>query len=104
MTRNELNRIIEALESLVALDVSAGRSPSDTVKAFCDGEGHGTAAYCIAAMVRRASWDGRISRYAKDWAASIELPEDWARRVDEIYSNRIHMAHLSQLAEAMAKV
>lgn len=102
MTRNELSHIITALERANSAALNSTNKPADAVKAFAEAVGHETAAHCIAAMVRRVSWDGRISRAAKDWAAEVELPEDWARRVGDCYTNSIHYAHLSQLAEAMA--
>lgn len=103
LTLNELRTTIEALET-VYVDVRfADGTPAETVKKYVETVGLEAATYCVAAMVRQASWDGRISRTAKEWAASIELPEDWERRIDHVYSDRIHKAHLSQLAEAMAE-
>lgn len=103
LTLNELRTTLEALETAyVDVRFTTG-TPAETVKKYVETVGLETATYCVAAMVRQASWDGRISRTAKEWAASIKLPEDWERRIDHVYSDRIHKAHLSQLAEAMAE-
>lgn len=104
MTRTELDRIISALEKAHETTQATTNKPADTVNAFASAVGLDTAAYCIAAMVRRVRFDGRISRYAKAWADGLEgldMPIDWMQAVQECYSPAIHPAHLSQLAEAM---
>lgn len=104
MTRTELERIISALEKAHETTQATTNKPADTVNAFVSAVGLDTAAYCIAAMVRRVRFDGRISRYAKAWADGLEglnMPGEWMQAVPECYSSSIHPAHLSQLAEAM---
>lgn len=103
MMYKELRAIIDALESAHRASVGNSNNPHETARLFIRSVGAETAAQCVAAMVRRSSWDGRISRTAKDWAASVALSTDWERRVDDAYSDAIHMAHLSQIAEAMPK-
>lgn len=106
MKRTDLERIICALEQAHENTQATTNKPADTVNAFVSAVGLDAAAYCIAAMVRRVRFDGRISRYAKAWADGqdgLDMPEDWMQAVPECYSSAIHPAHLSQLAEAMEK-
>ena len=99
----EFRALIESLESIYSQDRETGTKPTETVKEYISAVGKETAAAIIALMVRRVSWDGRISRDAKEWAASIAIPEDLAKREDDAYSEKIHTAHLNQLACAMPK-
>lgn len=97
----EFRALIETLEYLYAQDRETGATPSETMKKYIAAVGAETAVSIVALMVRRVSWDGRISRNAKDWAAGITIPEDLAKREDDAYSEKIHTAHLNQLACAM---
>ncbi|WP_394970183.1 hypothetical protein [Candidatus Allofournierella merdipullorum] len=103
MTYKELRAIIDALENAHRASVGNSNNPRETARLFIRAVGAETAAQCVAAMVRRSSWDGRISRTAKDWSASVAPAADWDRLEDNAYSDAIHMAHLSQIAEAMPK-
>lgn len=102
MKLKEFRTIIETLENIHS-DVCAGsNNPRETARRFIRTVGPDTATQCVAVMVRRLHWDGRISRSAKEWANGVVLSEDWNRRIDDAYTS-IHAAHLSQLAEAMPK-
>lgn len=101
MAKNRLDEIIKALEDAHQAATENSNSPCETARRFIRAAGVEDAAQCIAAMVRRASWDGRISREAKEFAASVDMSDEWDRLIDEAYSSRIHMAHLSQIAECM---
>lgn len=98
----ELRSIITKLEDAHKVACENSNTPQETVRRFIQEVGSATSTQCVAAMVRRASWDGRISRDAKAWANSVELSEEWEKRIDDAYCNAIHMAHLSQIAEAMS--
>ena len=102
MYYKEFRAIIEGLETAHNDTISSSNNPHETARRFIRSVGADTAAQCVAAMVRRLSWDGRISRTAKAWAESVSLSDEWSRRIDEAYSDRIHAAHLSQIAEALA--
>ena len=101
MTIEELRTIIDALETAYQDTRDNGGNPDTTARAFIRSVGADTAAQCVAAMVRRASWDGRISRTAKDWARGVALSAEWERHIDDTYCDAIHPAHLSQIADAM---
>lgn len=77
-------------------------TPAQTVAAFVESAGYESAVEIIASLVNRSTWDGRISHSVAEWANTQEnsWDEEAAGRLS-IYSNRIHMAHLNQLAEAM---
>lgn len=103
MYLKELRNIISALETAHCESCDNSNTPNETARLFIKSVGFETASQCMAAMIRRASWDGRISRTAKAWANGVEISAEWARRIDDAYSEVIHMAHLSQIAEAMPK-
>ena len=103
MTLKELRGIVSALETAHRTSRDNSNTPNETARLFIKAVGADTAAQCVAAMVRRCSWDGRISRYAREWASGVALTAEWERRVDDVYTNSIHMAHLSQIVEAMPK-
>lgn len=101
MTRKDLEKTVETLEAVHADTLNNSNNPHDTARRFIRAVGADTASQCVAAMVRRLTWDGRISRAAREWAEGVNLSDEWAQRVGEVYSDRIHAAHLSQIAEAM---
>ena len=102
MKLKEFRTIIETLESIHSDVCSGSNNPHDTARQFIRAVGSDTAAQCVAVMVRRLHWDGRISRSAKAWAEGMELSEEWERHIDDACTS-IHAAHLSQIAEAMPK-
>ena len=101
MTRKDLEKTVETMEAVHADTLQNSNNPHDTARQFIRSVGAETASQCVAAMVRRLTWDGRISRAAREWAEGVNLSDEWAQRVGEVYSDRIHAAHLSQIAEAM---
>lgn len=103
MTKKEMNATVEALENAYTNSITAGASPLTTCKAFIDTVGAAAASQCMAAMVRRLHWDGRISKAARAWADGVQVDEAWSLFQVEAYSNRIHSSHLSQLAESMGE-
>lgn len=103
MTLKELRGIVSALETAHSTSRDNSNTPNETARLFIKAVGADVASQCVAAMVRRFSWDGRISRYAREWASGVALTAEWERRVDDVYTNSIHMAHLSQIVEAMPK-
>lgn len=100
MTIKEFRSSIEALEAAHAETCDSSNNPHDTARRFIRAVGADTAAQCVAAMVRRLHWDGRISRQSRQWAEGVALSEEWERRIDDAYTS-IHAAHLSQIAEAI---
>lgn len=92
------------LELIQCEDCSKGRSPGDTVASFVEAVGYEKAVATIATLINRSSWDGRISGKNTDWAKTIDNALDQQAAVDcGIYSNRIHMSHLDQIADKMRK-
>lgn len=79
-------------------------TPAQTVAAYVEAVGYESAVEIIASLVNRSAWDGRISRRSAEWANAQEnsWDEEACSRLS-IYTNRIHMAHLEQIAAAMMK-
>lgn len=99
---NGLKANVRTLETIYGETI--GSTPADTIKKFVDAVGYDDAVVAVATLVNRSAWDGRISRRAADWAASIENSLDETAAIEHgIYTNRIHCAHLDQLAGAMMK-
>ena len=99
-----LRRIRWAIANIeqIYLDTRTG-TPADTVAEIVAEIGSEYAVEIIASMVNRISWDGRISRTVKAWAS--DHPDAWdAEAADKIgiYSDRIHPAHLNQIAEELS--
>ena len=103
MTKKEMNATVEALENAYTNSITDGESPLTTCKAFIETVGAAAASQCMAVMVRRLHWDGRISKAARAWADGVQVDEAWSLYQVEAYTNRIHSSHLSQLAESMGE-
>ena len=79
-------------------------TPYNTVDCLVNEIGCPAAVEVIASMVNRLAWDGRISNNAKAWASA--QADAWDKEACSrigIYSDRIHPAHLNQIAEEMLK-
>ena len=102
--RDTLQNAVAALEEQYSEDRAENRTPPHTVKSYIEKYGRETAETVIATLVNRSAWDGRISERNAKWAAACETAwdSDSAYRMS-IYTNKIHMAHLDQLADAMRK-
>ena len=104
MLRTRLKEDIGFLEELVAHDVSEHISPETTVAAFLEKVGQLRAEVVIASLVNNCSWDGRISKANVTWAAEQdEAFDESAMNTMSIYSDKIHRAHLDQIADAMRR-
>ena len=101
MTLRELRTTIDALAAAHSAAQENSNNPHEAARIFIRTVGAEDAAQCVAAMIRRASWDGRISREAKAWAQNVALSGEWERHIEDTYCDAIHAAHLSQIAEAM---
>ena len=106
-SREEYRTIANAARQAVA-DLEAvyrdtiEKTPAETVAAYVERVGYDVAVSTIATLVNRSASDGRISRRCAEWAATREgaFDAEAAERL-WIYSDRIHKAHLDQLATAM---
>lgn len=79
-------------------------TPAQTVAAYVEAVGYEAAVEIIASLVNRNAWDGRISRRSAEWANAQENSwDEEACSSLSLYTNRIHMAHLDQIAAAMMK-
>ena len=79
-------------------------TPAQTVAAYVEAVGYEAAVEIIASLVNRSAWDGRISRRSAEWANAQENSwDEEACSSLSLYTNRIHMAHLEQIAAAMMK-
>lgn len=99
-----LREAVATLEQIHAEHYTTNDTPAQTVEKYVAAVGYDLAAAVVASMVNRAAWDGRISNQAKTWAATIKEghDEESANRLC-LYSNKIHMVHLDQIACAFAK-
>lgn len=104
MLRERMKEDIRFLEELVAHDVAARISPETTVTSFTEKVGKLRAEVVIASLVNNCSWDGRISKANVAWAADQDesFDED-AMGEMHAYSDKIHRAHLDQLADEMRR-
>ncbi len=95
MNRNEARQAIARLEAHYAATVGT-TTPADTLSRATENMSAEEVAEAIAILVHSIPWDGRISRTAKAACADIQHcdNDDTA-----LYTNRIHAAHLSQMAE-----
>lgn len=92
---------VKTLESIYGETVLG--KPSETVQRFVEAVGLDTANEVVATLIHRHGWDGRIWRGAKEWASDYGWDEEAANRM-WVYTNRIHMAHLNQIADEMRKL
>lgn len=99
---NNARDAVATLEKAYADNID--ERPSDTVNQFVKTVGYDVAVSTIATLINRHGWDGRISEAAKAWAKDVDesFDEDAANQL-WIYTNRIHMVHLDQIARAMMK-
>ena len=75
-----------------------------TIDALIEDAGNIQAREIIAQAVIVHSYDGRISRKAKEWAKTRTITtEEEMINAGVYYDSYIHMAHLNQIAEAMMK-
>ena len=107
--RRTLEANLSTLEALYAAQYDAESplyhsTPAQTVAAFVESVGYEAAVEIVASLVNRSAWDGRISRRCAEWANTQEnsWDEEACSRLS-IYTNRIHTAHLDQIAAAMMK-
>ena len=93
---------LKALEN--AYGETCLKTPKDTLRFCYESIGEARTKTVIASLISYHGWDGRISNTAKRWAATIEDAYDEAAANSiSLYTNRIHMAHLDQLACECAK-
>lgn len=99
---NAFKAAIKTLESIYGETVLG--KPSDTVDRFIAAVGIDMAKAVVGTLVNRSAWDGRISKRAADWAAAIpDIFDEDTATCHYFSTNRIHMAHLDQIACVMMK-
>lgn len=107
--RRTLEANLSTLETLYAAQYDAESplyhsTPAQTVAAFVKSVGYEAAVEIVASLVNRSAWDGRISRRCAEWAKAQDNSwDEEACSSLSFYTNRIHMAHLDQIAAAMIK-
>ena len=103
--RAEREKLLETVSTLEAIYSDTRElTPAETVARFKETVGAELAQIAVATLINRSAWDGRISRRSAAWAESITgaWDEEAAQRMG-IYTNKIHMAHLEQIAQEMRK-
>lgn len=99
-----LKAMIETLEKIVRQGVSEHDAPEHSVEIFIEEVGKRRAEIVLASLVNRVSWDGRISGKNVQWARSCaESFDEDAMSEMRLYSDKIHCAHLDQLADVFRK-
>ena len=95
---------LSRLESIYMHDRMVDHSPAVTVHTLIADIGEEKAEALIATLINHAAWDGRISKAAAAWAQTVESSwdEEAAMKLG-LYTDKIHKAHLNQLAEEMMK-
>lgn len=94
---------VKTLETIYGNNVGMySARPDETIREYVQAVGYGRACSAVASLVNRSAWDGRIDKRNAAWAASVagSLDEECCQHFS-IYTNRIHMAHLNQLADAL---
>ena len=77
-------------------------NPKETIKECYNKVGKALTDDIIASLINYHGWDGRIGRAAQDWAVKVPGAYDEAACARaHIYTNRIHMSHLDQLARTI---
>lgn len=103
----ELRQIRSAIENQIKEDVSDGRTPKDTIETLFNNLDNDTVKWFFAETVKAADWDGRFSRYTKEWAKQLYIPvlhgEDGGR-YGQISDSIVHHAHIDQLINEIIKV
>ena len=105
--RRTLQSNLSTLESIYAAQYDEESplyhsTPEQTVAAFVDSVGYEAAVEIVASLVNLSAWDGRISSRCAEWANTQENSWDGEACIRlQIYSDRIHKAHLDQIADAM---
>ena len=81
-----------------------GGAMNDAIRECIQAIGQDATRTIIAELVNISAWDGRISNKAKAWAATVETAADCAEleAISFYGTDRIHKAHLDQIARAMA--
>ena len=96
--RDNRDRLVNAYEA------TRDKTPDDTIDTLIEGAGNIQAREIIAQAIIVNSYDGRISRKAKEWAKTrTTTTEEEMIDAGVYYDSYIHMAHLNQIAEAMMK-
>ena len=96
--RDNRDRLVNAYEA------TRDKTPDDTIDALIEDAGSILAREIIAQAIIVHSYDGRISRKAKEWAKTrTTTTEEEMIDAGVYYDSYIHMAHLNQIAEAMMK-
>lgn len=98
----EMREAVKTLESIYGNTIE--KTPKDTLTECVAEMGLDKTKVTIASLISYHGWDGRISSRAKEWAAAVPMAYDEkaAERLN-IYTNRIHMSHLNQLARECAR-
>ena len=96
---------VKTLETIYGNNVGMySARPDETISEYVQAVGYGRACAAVASLVNRSAWDGRIDKRNAAWAVSVAgaLDEECCEHFS-IYTNRIHMGHLNQLADVLRK-
>ena len=100
----------QAIDLVTCVDkerFNGSNKPENTIREFIKYNGEPSAVVLIATFVNMRAWDGRISRDNAEWARQQEcaFDEEAALRLGmATYVDKIHTAHLDQLADALRSI
>lgn len=99
------------LQTLVSMHIAArcdsdsslyDCTPAEVIAAYVGVVGYPSALELVGSLVNVYSYDGRIFPYVADWAKGLDCAWDGESSLRlGLTSDRIHMCHLNQLAEAL---
>ena len=102
--KKEIRELRESLADFYEDTRDQGGTPKDTVDLLIDAYGIEAAKYIVAVLVNaKGRFDRRISDRVFDWAESIAPDEETLRKNEIYYTDRIHPAHMNQIAEEIIK-
>lgn len=97
-TSKEYDTTRKILEDIYETDIRDEKTVPHTVDEFIKEVGKEDAIEFIASFCNCAKYDGRISNDVRKWASENGLAENDAIR-KRVFSDKIHRAHLNQIAE-----
>ena len=93
---------IDTLEQITSAHIADRKTPAETVSEWVSAVGYDVATVALSSWINSVGdWDARVSLSNRTWAVRVTESFDGSSAIDLcIYSDRIHRAHLDQLADA----
>ena len=103
-SKKQALNLVHKLEDIHEHALCTHCNPQKTIDEFVDAVGYEEARYAVATLVNVKAWDGRISPRNAEWARNVAdaWDEESGFQIG-LYTNRIHTAHVDQLADYMRR-